>query len=84
MGYVKVKLLYLRILVHELATAKSYGIQNSIKLGSGRENFKVTLLERPSKKSCSTSILLRNSFFFENVVSLGLAKFQNYPRARVT
>ena len=51
-AYVIVKPLYLNILVHELAVAKSDGIRNSIKLGSGRENFKVTLLERPSEKSC--------------------------------
>ena len=82
--YVKVKVLYLIILVHELAVAKSYGFPIRVKLEGGRVNFKVTLLERPLEKSSSTSILLRNSLFFENVKSLCLAKFQNYPRAQLT
>ena len=33
----------------------SYGRKSLVKLGSGRENFKITLLERPPEKSCSTS-----------------------------
>ena len=51
-AYVIVKPLYLDILVHELAVAKSYGIRNSIKLEGFQKNFKVTLLERPPEKSC--------------------------------
>ena len=54
-AYVIVKPLYLDILVHELAVAKSYGFPILVKLGSGRENFKNTNEERPSVKSCSTS-----------------------------
>ena len=34
---------------------KSCGFKNSMKLGGCQKNFKVTLLERPSEKSCSTS-----------------------------
>ena len=30
-------------------------VEKLVKLGSGRANFKVTLLERPPQKSCSTS-----------------------------
>ena len=52
-AYVIVKPLYLNILVHELAVAKSDGLKSLVKLGSARENFKVTLLERPPEKSCS-------------------------------
>ena len=78
-AYVIVKPLYLDILVHELAVAKSYGFPIRVKLEGGRVNFKVTLLERPFEKSCSTSILFRNSLFFENVKSLCLAKFQKLP-----
>ena len=60
-GYVKVKVLYLIISVQELAVAKSYGFPIRVKLEGCQENFKVTLLERPSEKSCSTSILQRIS-----------------------
>ena len=35
------------------------GLKN-VKFGGCQENFKVTLLERPPKKSCSTSILQKN------------------------
>ena len=34
---------------------KSCGFKNSMKLGGCQKKFKVTLLERPSEKSCSTS-----------------------------
>ena len=36
---------------------KYSGLKNVLKLGGCQENFKVTLLERPPEKSCSTSIL---------------------------
>ena len=45
--------LYISTTLNELAVAKSYGLR--VKLGSDRENFKVTLLERPPEKSYSTS-----------------------------
>ena len=53
-AYVIVKPLYLDILVHELAVAKSYGFPIRVKFGGGRANFEITMVERPSKKSCST------------------------------
>ena len=55
-----------------------------MKLEDCQENFKVTLLERPPKKSCSTSILQMISLKIENLMSLGLAKLQNHPRTRAT
>ena len=33
---------------------KFCGLKNVMKLGGGRPNFEITLVERPSKKSCST------------------------------
>ena len=42
-----------------LAVAKSYGLPIRVKLGGCQENFKVTLLERPPEKSCSTSTFSR-------------------------
>ena len=36
---------------------KFCGLKNVMKLGGCQENFKVTLLERPPEKSCSTSKL---------------------------
>ena len=38
----------------------SYGRESLVKLGCCRPNFKITLEERPSEKSCSTS-------FFQSV-----------------
>ena len=49
-AYVVVCLAGIASLAYDLATAKSYGIRNSIKLECFQENFKVTLLERPSEK----------------------------------
>ena len=34
---------------------KSCGFKNSMKLGGCQKKFKVTILEKPSEKSCSTS-----------------------------
>ena len=47
-------------LANDLATAKSYGFPIRVKLGGGRANFEITLVERPSKKSCSTSFFKKN------------------------
>ena len=58
-AYVIVKPLYLDILVHELTVEKSYVFPIRVKLEGCQENFKVTLLERPPKKSCSTSTFSR-------------------------
>ena len=44
---------------------KFSGFKNSMKLGGWQEKFKVTLLERPSKKSCSTSIYFGNPSFLK-------------------
>ena len=41
----------------------SCGTKSLVKLGSGRANFKNTLEERPSEKSCST---LKNQLFKKN------------------
>ena len=38
----------------------SYGRKSLVKLGGGRANFEITLVERPSKKSCSTSFFKEN------------------------
>ena len=42
---------------------KSCGLKNVMKLGGCQENFKVTLLERPPEKSCSTSTFSREISF---------------------
>ena len=42
-------------LAYDLAAAKSYGFKSWVKLGRCQKKFKVTLLERPPEKSCSTS-----------------------------
>ena len=46
-------------LAYDLATAKSYAFPIRVKLEGCQENFKVTLLERPPEKSCSTSTFSR-------------------------
>ena len=83
-AYVIVKLLYLDILVHELAAAKSYGFPIRVKLEGGRVNFKVTLLERPFEKSCSTQFYLGIPFFLKMSRVCVWLNFKNYPRARLT
>ena len=42
-----------------------YGCKSLVKLRSRRPNFKVTLKEMPSVKSCSTSIYLGFPFFLK-------------------
>ena len=56
----KLRLLNFPDRVPQLAIAKSYRFPIRVKLGSGRANFEITLVERPSKKSCSTSFLKEN------------------------
>ena len=41
------------------SSLKSCGLKNVMKFGGCQENFKVTLLERPPEKSCSTSTFSR-------------------------
>ena len=53
---------------------KSCGLKNVMKLRSCRANFKITLLERPPEKSCSTS-----QFFMEISCKIfSLTKFKNH------
>ena len=60
-SYDVVELLYFRGIGEILCTSKVLWGKDLVKLEGYQENFKVTLLERPPDKSCSTSILQKIS-----------------------
>ena len=73
----KSKMFVIASLAYDLATAKSYGFPIRVKLGGCKENFKVTLLERPPEKSYSTSKRRARTAVSVKKFSILVRKFQS-------